>query len=208
MTTTAFQYIFDKAQSISINRRAVVAQTTTRDQTVRTVSRGGQVWRFDVKLPDGLAWTDLRPVIELLDKADRFTPGIVSINQSGTSWLNGYQGDATSLTGFNATFSAGDTVTLTSTPPGLAPGKFTFKSGDLVQLGTNGRVYSIVNNISYPSTSIQLNRPVIETAGSYTLIVGPNVQWQVICTNFPTWTISQRNIVSWSGSFEFMESYV
>lgn len=208
MTTTAFQTVFDKAETISINRRAVVAQTVTRDQTVRTVSRGGQVWRFEVKLPDGLSWTDMRPIIEAMDKADRFTPALISINQPGLSWLNGYQGDATSQTGFNATVATGDTITLTSTPAGLAPGKFTFKAGDFVQLGASGRVYTVVSNVVYPNTVVQLNRPVFETAGSYALNVGQNCQFQLICTEFPDWKFAQRNIVSWSGSFKFQESYV
>ena len=69
MTTTAFQYVFDNAESISIDRRAVTAQTMTRDNTVRTVSRGGQVWRFDVKLPDGPTWSGARPYITAIDYA-------------------------------------------------------------------------------------------------------------------------------------------
>ena len=55
MTTSAFQYVFNKAAQISINRRAVTAQTTARDNTIRTVSRGGQIWRFEVTMPKGLA---------------------------------------------------------------------------------------------------------------------------------------------------------
>lgn len=208
MTTTAFQYIFDKAETLSMNRRATVAQTVARDQTVRSVSRGGQVWRFEVKLPDGLTWTELRPYVEALDKADRYTAGNVSINQTGTSWLSGYQGEATAVTGFNATFTTGDSITLTSTGTGLSPGKYSFKSGDFIQLGTGGRVYSVVDNVIYPNTTVKLNRPIIESAGSYALTVGPNVKWQVICTDFPDWTFSQRNLVSWSGTFKFQESYV
>jgi hypothetical protein len=61
MTTTAFQYVFDNAESISINRRSTTAQTISRNNTVRTVSRGGNVWRFEVKLPDGIRWSDARP---------------------------------------------------------------------------------------------------------------------------------------------------
>ena len=65
--TTAFQWVFDNAESISIDRKAVVAQTTSRDQTIRSVSRGGQVWRFEVKLPDGIRWSDARSYIEAID---------------------------------------------------------------------------------------------------------------------------------------------
>ena len=103
MTTTAFQYIFDNAQSISIDRRAVTAQTISRDQTVRTVSRGGQIWRFTVRLPDGLRWSDARPYIEAIEAADRYTTGTVQLSNTGyTSWLTAYRGSATTTTGFYA----------------------------------------------------------------------------------------------------------
>lgn len=204
-----FQYIIDKAQDIQINRRAIVAQTTTRDQTVRTVSRGGQVWRFDVTVPDGLAWTDLRPAIEAMDKADRYTPSTIQLNNPGYSnWLSAYQGDATSLTGFSATVNGGDTITLNTTPAGLAPGKFSFKAGDLVQIGTTGRVYTVVNTVVYPNTAVQLNRPIFEAAGTYALTIGPNVSWSVVCVQFPDWKVIRRNQIGWTGTFKFMESYV
>ena len=73
MTTTAFQYVFDNAESISFDRRAVTAQTISRDQTVRTVSRGGQIWKFNVALPNGIRWSEARPYIEAIDAADRRT---------------------------------------------------------------------------------------------------------------------------------------
>lgn len=209
MTTTAFQTIFDKAQSISINRRAVTAQTISRDNTVRSVSRGGQVWRFEVKLPDGIAWTDLRSVIEAIDHADRYTTGAVQINHSGyNSWLMPYQGDCPSTTGFTVTATQGtNELTMTATPTTLGTGKFYFKAGDLIQLGS-GKVYSVIEDVPNTATTIKVNRPVLDASGSYSLVVGPNVTWNVICVEMPQWTIFARNQVSWNGSFTFYEAMV
>ena len=202
--TTAFQYVFDYAETISINKRRVIGSTITRDNTVRAVSRGGQTWRFEVKLPDGIAWSQARPYIEKMEALDRSTVGTVQINNAGyNSWLMKYQGNSVST--MTATFSSGSTITLTA---GQAASGFNFKAGDLIQLGSSGRVYSAAADVALNSNTVTLNRPVAETAGTYTLIRGPSVTWNVICTEFPSWTIFARDQVSWAGPFIFYESLV
>lgn len=207
MTTTAFQYVFDNAESISINRRAVTAQTITRDSTVRTVSRGGQVWRFDVKLPDGPRWSTMRSHIEAIDFADRFTTGTIQLNNAGYSdWLANYQGDAADPTAITATWLNGATqITLTS---GQATSGYTFRAGDIIQLGSTGRCYSVRADTAYDVNTVLLNRPIIDSTGSGTLKVAEDCTWTVVCTSLPTWTIFARDQVSWSGSFTFYESMI
>ena len=85
----AFQWVFDKAESISINKRAIVGQSITRNQTVRAVSRGTGIWRFTVKLPDGMPWSEVASYIASLDTADKFTKETVTINNAGyNSWIH------------------------------------------------------------------------------------------------------------------------
>jgi hypothetical protein len=187
--TTAFQYVFDNAASISIDRRAVTAQTITRDNTVRSISRGGQVWRFEVQLPDGPRWSELRPYIELIDYADRYTVGTVQINNPGyNSWLTPSLTGVTTTTG---SWTAGSNTISTAVPLAV---------GDIIQLGT-GHVYSMTSTTT-------VNRPVIDATGSGTITVGPGVTWSVICTDLPKWTVFARDQVSWSGPFVFYESLV
>lgn len=206
--TTAFQYVFSNAESISIDRRAVTAQTTSRDNTVRTVSRGGQIWRFDVRLPDGIRWTDQRPYIEAIDYADRYTVGTVQINSAGyNDWLLAYQGNSPNpydAGSFAASWTQGATqIGLTSSP--VTPtGGFKFRAGDVIQLGT-GRVYSVRADVPYNSNTVLLNRPILDANGSGSLKVGYNCTFNVICTELPKWTIFARDQVSWSGSFVFYE---
>lgn len=209
MTTTAFQWVFDNAESISINRRAVVASTTTRDQTVRSVSRGGQVWRFDVKMPDGLAWDTSRKYIEAIDYADKFTKGVVQINNAGyNSWLTPYQGNSANTTGFYANFTQGATSITLSVSPTTASG-YKFRAGDLIQLGSTGKVYSVAADVDYTSTTVPLNRPILDdSATGVNLVVGTAVTWTVICTDLPQWNIFARNQINWSGSFKFIEALV
>jgi len=203
MTTTAFQYVFDNAQSIGIDRRATVAQTISRDNTVRTVSRGGQVWRFEVRLPDGMPWDAARPYIEAIDYADRYTQGTVQMNNTGyTSWLNKYRGDGTA---FTASWTQGATsITLS----GGSASTYKFRVGDFIQLGSGGHVYSVVADVNSISSTVNLNRAIVDANGSGSLIIGPAVTWTVICTEMPSWTIDARNQVSWSGPFRFSEVLV
>jgi len=202
--TTAFQYVFDNAEAISINKRRVIGSTVTRDNTVRAVSRGGQTWRFEVTLPDGISWTNQRPYIEKMEYLDRSTVGTVQINNAGyNNWFMRYQGNSTST--MTATFSSGSTITLTG---GQAGSGYNFVAGDLIQLGSSGHVYSVAADVAFNSNTVTLNRPVSEAAGTYTLIRGPLVTWSVICTEFPSWTIFARDQVSWSGPFVFYESLV
>ena len=205
MTTTAFQYVFNNAESINFNRRAVTASTTSRDGTVRTVSRGGQIWRFEVKLPDGISWSDARPYIEAIDYADRTTDGYVQINNAGyNSWLTAYQGNSVNSTGFVANWTQGATSITLTTSPTTASG-YKFRTGDIIQLGSTGHVYSVVSDVAYNSNTVNLNRPIIDATGSGSLYVGPNATWRVVCTELPQWTIFSRNQVSWSGAFVFYE---
>ena len=205
--TTAFQYVFDNAESLAINRQPLVASTTSRDATVRTTARGGSIWRFDIKLPDGPRWTDLRPYIEAIDAAGRTTTGTVQINNAGyNDWLTVYRGNAANVNAITASFTQGaSTITLTG---GQAGSGFNFRAGDLLQLGTSGRVYSVTADVASGTNTVPINRPVLDSTGTATLRVGPAVTWSVVCTALPQWTIFARDQVSWDGNFTFYEAMV
>jgi hypothetical protein len=199
-----FQTVFDYAETISINKLKKVAQTVSRDGVVKSTSLGGQVWEFEVSLPDGFQWTTFRPLIEKMEALDRITADNINLNKTSMSWFNGYQGNYTTTVGnIGVTYASGNTLTISS-GPNLQSG-FKFKSGDLIQLGTSGKVYTVVNDVPYSSNTITVHRPVREAAGSYTLVIGPNVYWNVICTQFPKWTLIERNRIAWSGPFVFSE---
>lgn len=100
--TTGFQFVFDHAQEISLQRRHVVAQSTTRSGVVRSVSRGAQPKKFTVALPNGMPWQQVQESVALLDVADRFTVGNVTINDTGHAWIGnsaqgGFYGNTYSL---------------------------------------------------------------------------------------------------------------
>jgi hypothetical protein len=204
----SFQWIIDNAETISLDQKKVIGTTTTRSGVVRNVSRGGQVWRFDVKLPDGPRWTDYRNRIATAQALDRTTTATISLSAAGQSWLYAYQGNSVNITGFVATITQGSaTITLTTSPT-TASG-YKFRAGDYIQLGSTGKVYQVAADVAYNSNTVTLNRPVIDaTAAGVALRVAQNCVWTVICVEFPTWTLFSRDQVSWSGPFTFVENLV
>jgi hypothetical protein len=204
----SFQWIIDRAESISIDRQDIVGQTITRNQTVRAVSRGAGVWKFTVKVPDGISWSELRPYISPSEKLGKTTVAPISINAAGHTWISQYQGNSANSTGFVATITKGSaTITLTTSP--TTSSGYKFRAGDFIQLGTTGRVYTVAADVAFNSNTVTLHRAVIEnSATSVALRVGPNCTWNVICTEFPQWQLFARDQVSWTGAFVFYESMV
>jgi hypothetical protein len=211
----SFQWVFDNAESISINKRPITSQTIARDQRVRSVSRGGAVWRFTVKMPTGMRWSDVRGYIENIDYTNKLTTQTVSLGSTGFGWMTGYQGSIGNPSAmswkYSSTEAASDTTKFLLTGTG-STGAVLFKAGDLIQPNvTNGRVYSIVSDVAKASSAtqlVQVHRSILETpsATAVSLIVGNSVSWKLICTQCPTWTIVERDIVGWNGEFQFYES--
>ena len=201
----SYQFVIDNAESISINRRRQTASTQARDGTVRTVSRGAQVWRFDVTLPNGPRWTDYRQAISRIEALDRTTVSNISLSAVGQSWLYQYQGNIANLANIRVTIPAsGNTITLTA---GQAASGFNFRAGDFIQLRANGRVYTVAEDVPFNSNTVTLHRPIIDSAGTSQVVqVGSACVFSVICTEFPTWTLFARDQISWSGPFVFVES--
>ena len=204
----SFQWIFDRATNISINNKGVVATTTSRDGTVRATSRGGQVWRFSVTVPDGIPWTEIRQYIAASEYLDRHTTSTVSLSASGyTDWLLNYQGDAANPAAIQCTIpSSGNTITLTS---GQATSGYNFRAGDVIQLGSSGSCYTVAADVAYNNNTVTLHRPLLDAAASgVTLRVGENCVFTVQCVEFPDWNLFARDQVGWGGPFVFYESLV
>ena len=85
----SFQWIIDSAETLSINRKRMVASTRARDGSVRVVSRGTQPKTFTVKFPDGVLWTSLRTNIAAAEALDRITTATISIPYAKFPWYYG-----------------------------------------------------------------------------------------------------------------------
>lgn len=82
----SFQWIVDRAESLSINRKKTVATTTARDGKVRAVSRGTPPKSFTVQLPDGIPWTEISSFITAAEALDKVTTAVISIPYSKFPW--------------------------------------------------------------------------------------------------------------------------
>lgn len=202
----SFQWIIDNAESISIDRKKIVSTTTARDGQVRSVERGSPQWKFTVKFPDGVRWTDIRNNISNAERLDKISTATIQINDPGHNWIIAYMGDSSNPSSFTATWTKNSPNITIAGGGSTAVGKYKFRAGDIIQLGTTGRVYTVAQDVPSTSTNVVLHRPVIEDSFSGVLKVGENCSWTVKCVDFPSWTLMARDQVSWSGAFVFVEA--
>jgi hypothetical protein len=199
----SFQWIFDKASNLSINKQPTVSQTVTRNNRVSAVVKGGDTYRFTVTMPAGLPYEENRAYIEAYEALGRYTVDPISIPQS---YITGYRGVATNTTGWTAYVSAANPAVIHSLTPSVTPvnGDKILAAGDYVQLGAAGNTYNVVSDVTWPNTTATLHRNIHET-GAVNLTIGSAVTWDVICTSMPTWNIFDYNLVNWQGEFVFYE---
>jgi hypothetical protein len=91
----SFQWIIDRAETLSINKKLTTSTTTARDGTVRAVSRGLPPYRIEVKLPDGIAWTEIKSFITAAEALDKITTAAITIPYAKFPW---YYGNTAPLT--------------------------------------------------------------------------------------------------------------
>ena len=203
----AFQWIVDSATTMSIDGRGVVAATSTRENVIRTVSRGGRVWKFTVSPSPGKTYVESRPYLARLDQMDRITIADIDFDHAGFENIIGYLGSGTG--GFTVVVPVGTSVTTCTITAGTLASGYVARAGDWLQIGSTGSVYQVVADPSVGNgATVTLNRPIDEAAGSYTGYFGANVTWSVLCVERPTWTLvpaGANMLVNWSGDFVFYE---
>ena len=82
----SFQWIVDMAESISLNKKQMVAQTQTRSGVIRATTRGVQPVKITVKVPDGPKWTDLKTNIAAATALDRYQTATITIPYAKFPW--------------------------------------------------------------------------------------------------------------------------
>lgn len=85
----SFQWIFDRAETISVNNRPTVLQTITRNNTVRATNLGGAINRYTVKLPDGIPYSEISANIALASNLSMHSSANVTVTLDGTVYDTG-----------------------------------------------------------------------------------------------------------------------
>lgn len=213
----SFQWLIDTAEQLSMNRKPLVAKTYSRNGIVRSVSRGFNVWRFSVKLPDGRRWTDDREYISYLEALNEIGTGTFQFNNTGYDWMVKYNGDEANINNKISVSLPGATdnqneLTIISGAT-VGPTQKIFAAGDFIQTAsgaTRGSVYTVAEDVAGTDTVIKLHRPIQNEPLEFfntnpNLVVGANCVWRVQCVEMPNWTFMARDQVSWSGNFVLQE---
>jgi hypothetical protein len=208
----SLQYLIDNAASIGIDRKPVVAQTISRDGTVRSVSRGGAVWQFDIRLPDGPPWQLAREIITEVENFGRITPDTVQFSALNLAWLFGYMGTQANPSTVTVSIPGGAVYDQLNITGGVSiTSGVLFSAGDIIQMtdGTNtGKVYTVREEVAWNDTIIKLHRPFVNEptySGTINLNVGGDCEFRVICVQYPQFNIFSRDQISWDGSFVLQE---
>jgi hypothetical protein len=210
----SFQWIIDNAVDVKVDRTGIVAQTIARDNTIRTVDRGGRVWKFTVTPSPGLRWGDsgVRGNVEDILNLNRFTQDTIYFSATGQKYIYGYQGTGDSRgpnyagSGWNAVVTNGASSFTMQTPGLTFSSGYKFKKGDILTIGGTGVVYSVTADVPYNTTSVPVHRPIIQATGTYyNMGVGASAGFKVYCTKFPNFRIAPLGVIEWDGTFEFVE---
>lgn len=208
----SIQTIIDSAQSITINRRAVVAQSVSRSQQIKTAERGYRVWKFTVSPSPGLKWENYRGMIEAIDNKDKITETQISLaNNANMGWTVAYQGEFTqgALDAITISSVTGNSLTLTTLPT-VSSTTIAFKAGDYIQPDGSRYPYTVVNTVlrgSGNTITLTVNRGMIAdiTLANAGILVGSQVTWRVVPVMLPDYTLTPGRFIAWSGDFELME---
>jgi hypothetical protein len=208
----SFQWVIDNAASISVTTQPTVAQSFTRSNRPKAVSRGGDSYRWTVQMPAGMRYTDARPYIAAYEAVGRDNIVFLNIPQP---YISGYTGTGSVTTGWQVTFAlASNIATLVSTGSGQSfptPTSKFLSAGDLIQPIDPvliGRVYTVVEdaylNAGAAADPIYLHRPANEP-GQHEVNLGSACEFRMLATKIPQWEIFDYDLVRWSGQFEFYE---
>jgi hypothetical protein len=213
----SLQTIIDRAQSIEIDRRRIVAQTVSRSQRIKISERASaQPWRWTVAPPGMLKWSDSRGIVELIDFNDRANEYTLSLNNNASmNYITQYQGGATTnqLTAMQITSFTTSTMVI-GTLPSVSTSTIMFASGDLIQPTLSRYPYTVVNTVyrgSGNSISLVTHRPAI-TSENVTLTgsfkTGTSCTWRMVLTALPSYSIVPKNLVQFNGDFKLIEKII
>lgn len=85
----SFQPIIDFCESLSIDKKKLVASTTARNGMVRSVVRGNPPVKITAKMPDGMPWDLVKDYITAAEALDKYTDANIEIKFSLIPWYYG-----------------------------------------------------------------------------------------------------------------------
>jgi hypothetical protein len=215
----SLQTVINSAQSIEINRQALVTTSLSRSGRMFTAARNWvKPWQFVVVPKPVMRITEARSVLEALMTADRYTEQTIQIGQGGSSWVTSYQGGVGTtggvLNGITCTSTSGTSLVIAYT--GLSNGTVIFKAGDVIQPTDHRYPYVVTADVTATgatgSATAVLNRGFLPqtdyTIAGKTIQVGTACSWRVKVSKLPTYRYISGQLVEFTSDIEFIESVI
>jgi hypothetical protein len=214
----SLQSIVNSAQSVEINRSALVATSVSRSGRLFTASRNWvKPWRFTIEPRPIWDWTEGRPIVESVMTPDKNIEQTITFN-GGASWVVGYQGSLSSpqlagLTVNGASLGTLMRLNLSVEVQALPADTVLFKTGDLIQPVGHRYPYVITSTVTRGAASyvdLTLNRGILPQTG-YSIagagvVVGNGCTWRVKISNLPTYRMLPSQRVEFTSAFELVEN--
>ena len=214
----SLQSIVNTAQSVEINRAALVATSISRSGRLFTASRNWtKPWRFTVEPRAIYTWVEGRPIVESIMTPDKNIEQTITFN-AGSSWVVVYQGSLSSPQLAGLTVNGASTGTLmrlnlSVEVQGLPADTVLFKAGDLIQPTGHRYPYVVTNTVTrgtVTTVDLTLNRGILPQTGysiaGAGILVGNGCTWRVKVSNLPTYRILPGQLVEFTSAFELVEN--
>jgi hypothetical protein len=210
------QDIINYATSLQISRRRIVGIQYTRNQIARVGETPGRnPWKFSVKVDRPIQYSVARALTEELDRLDRSLPQTISFSGNPKlNWMWAYQGKMTTAQINAITISSFNGNNLIITNLGsVALGTVMFEPGDVLQVAGQAYPFTVTAQVVRTSAANQTlvvhrGNFISDSVAGLGIVVGNGVNFYMLCTNMPTYTIIRGGInglVQFDSSFELFE---
>lgn len=193
----SLQTIINNSVGMTIDRRKVVGLQYTRNELSRaSLTPTFNPWRFNIEMDTQLAYSDIRDVLEELDRIDRVYPETISFgNVECLNWIFRYQGQMSpvQISNIRVVSFTNNSLVLGNLP--IVPANTVlFQPNDLIQIGSRPHPFTSTTQILRgigSQVTITTNRPNIFTTSvvDETITVGADCEFKVFCNNMPVYKL-------------------
>ena len=217
----SIQSIVDRAQAIEFDRRAIVAQSISRSQRIKTAERNtGQPLQMTVTPPGMLKYSTSRGVIEAIMTTDRVNEVQINLaNNTKMRYLTALQGELTytQVTAMTITNFTSTSMTLGGLPAisgSVTSSTVIFKPGDYIQPAGSRYPYIITNTVLRGTNTVvtaTTHRSLITseaTTVTGAILVGNTCTFQMVVLTLPTYKLVSNDRVQFTGDFTLVEKII
>ena len=217
----SIQSIVDRAQAIEFDRRAIVAQSISRSQRIKTAERNsGQPLQMMVTPPGMLKYSTNRGVIEAIMTTDRVSEVQINLaNNTKMRYLTALQGELTytQVTAMTITNFTSTSMTLGGLPAisgSVTSSTVIFKPGDYIQPAGSRYPYIITNTVIRGTNTVvtaTTHRSLITseaTTVTGAILVGNTCTFQMVVLTLPTYKLVSNDRVQFTGDFTLVEKII